>query len=66
MESHLPGRAMADKKGAIGKMKTDHELELDLPAASKIGHRLNRVPYLDTAEGKQDCLCHKENINLFL
>jgi hypothetical protein len=66
MESHLPGRAMGDKKEATGKMKTDHELELGLPAASKIGHLLNRVPYLDTAEGKQDCLRHKENIRLFL
>lgn len=66
MESHLLGRAMADKKEAIGKTKMDHELELGLPAASKIGHLLNRVPYLDTAEGKQDCLYHKENIKLLL
>lgn len=60
MESHLQGKVMADKKEAIGKMKKDHELELGLPAASKIGHLLNRVLYPSTAEGKQDCLCHNK------
>lgn len=61
MELRLQGMVMAGKRAATGTRRKNRELVLDLPFSSKIVHLPHRVPYLDTAEVKKNCLYHKHH-----